>query len=190
MDASILNIFKNIPTLKTERLTLRKITTDDLNDVYEYSKDPVLTQYLLWYPHPDREYTAKYLSYLKKQYAKGEFFDWALEYEGKMIGTCGFSSFDLENDAAEVGYVINTRFRGKGLATEGMREVLKFGFETLKLNRIYARIMTPNERSISVAERLSMRKEGRFYKAVKAKGSYNDIFIYAITKDEYEKAEV
>ena len=186
MEKSALTVFIHPPRLSTLRITLRKITANDLSDMYEYSKDPLLTKYLLWYPHPDITYTSKYLSYVEKQYKKNLYYDFGIEYEGKLIGTCGFSSFDLENDSGEIGYVLSRKYWGQGLASEAVRRVLKFGFEELGLNRIYARIMAGNEKSEALAQGCGMRPEGYFKEAVKAKGEYRDISIYAITKKEYK----
>ena len=182
-----LSIFIKIPTLNTERITLRRIKKEDINDVYQYSSDPLVPRYLLWYPHPDKEYTEKYLAYVDKKYKKGEFYDWAIELEGKMIGTCGFSSFDLDNNSAEIGYVLNRNYWNKGYATECARAVMKFGFEELGLWRITARFMPENTDSERVLKKLNMRKEGYLIGAIRAKGRYKDVVIYAITKDEYDK---
>ena len=43
-----LKIFKKIPTLRTERLTLRKMSVDDARDMYDYARRPEVTKYLLW----------------------------------------------------------------------------------------------------------------------------------------------
>ena len=185
MEKSDITVFTHPPRLICERITLRRITREDLTDVYEYSRDPLLCKYLLWYPHPDIDYTAKYLNYVDKQYKKNLYYDFGIEYEGKMIGTCGFSSFDLDNDSGEIGYVLSRKFWGQGLAYEAVRRVMKFGFEELRLNRIYARIMVGNEKSEDLAKKCGMRPEGLLKEAVKVKGEYRDIKIYAITKKEY-----
>ena len=62
------NLFKKIPDLTTERLLLRKIRLSDAPDMYEYSKDPSVTQYLLWDPHPNVEHTRNYIDYLQDKY--------------------------------------------------------------------------------------------------------------------------
>ena len=85
-----LRIFKDPPSLRTERLVLRRMRRDDRDDMYEYASNPAVTQYLLWEPHTDRHYTARYLSYVQSRYRAGEFFDWAIidSSSSKMIGTC------------------------------------------------------------------------------------------------------
>jgi ribosomal-protein-alanine N-acetyltransferase len=64
-----------------------------------------------------------------------------------MVGTCGFTSFNCSSDSAEVGYVLNPEYWGKGIATEALTKVLEFGFDQLKLHRIEAKFIKENERS-------------------------------------------
>jgi len=180
-----LKIFVKIPTINTERLTLRKITQADLNDVYEYGKDTSVSKYLLWSPHPDEYYTRRYLAYLEKKYKEQEFHDWGIEFCGKMIGTVGFTSFDLQNNSAEIGYVLNSSYWGKGIAAEAAKEIIKFGFERLGLARIFAKCLVENEVSKIVMKKCNMQYEGILRAAVLCKNQYKDVTVYAITAEDY-----
>ena len=144
---TLFTVFSNIPTLSTEHLVLRRLKASDAKDMFEYSRLPEVTRYLTWRPHPNVSYTRQYLEYLGSRYAVGDFHDWAvtLKESGKMIGTCGFTRFDNPNNSAEIGYVLNPAYHGKGYATEAAREVIRFGFEQLKLHRIEARHMVGND---------------------------------------------
>ena len=57
-------IFKNPPTLETERLILKKITKSSLLDVHEYRSDKEVSRFLLWRPDESREITERYLEYV------------------------------------------------------------------------------------------------------------------------------
>ena len=186
MKKSDLKRFINIPTLKTERLVLRKITNKDLLDVFEYASDVRVSEYLLWSPHPDKAYTRAYLSLLSKKYRAGEFYDWGIEYRGKIIGTCGFTSFSIEHNVGEIGYVLSSKFWGQGIASEAVRAVIKFGFEVLELNRIEAKFMAENEKSHKLLDKLGLVYEGKKKEAVFAKGIYRDVCISAITNNGYQ----
>lgn len=183
----IYRIFSNIPTLQTERLTLRRLMVSDALDMFEYSKNPEVTRYLTWDAHPDVMYTREYLQYLGTHYNVGDFFDWGviLTSEDKMIGTCGFTRFDYNNNSGEIGYVINPAYRGQGIADEAVRTVMQFGFETLKLNRIEAKFMEGNTASLRVMEKTGMQLEGYHRSAMLIKGGYRTIGVCAILRDEY-----
>ena len=184
----IYRVFSHLPELTTERLTLRRMMVLDTDDMYEYACRPDVTKYLTWHPHPDREYTREYLEYLGNRYSAGMFYDWAVIYEPdcKMIGTCGFTAFNCTSDSAEVGYVLNPEYWGKGIATEALTRVLQFAFEELKLNRVEARFMEDNERSRRVMEHVGMTFEGVLREAMLIKGSYANVGICSILRSEWE----
>ncbi len=186
---SKLKKFKKMPVITTPRLKLRRMRVEDCADMYEYSKREDVTEYLLWSPHPNKSHTKKYLEYIKEKYDAGEFFDWGVELksEMKMIGTCGFSSFDTANNSAEVGYVINPAYRGNGYAPEALLEVMMFGFLELNLHRIEARYMDGNDASRRVMDKLGMRYEGCARSSLFVKGQYRSIHTCAILSDEFIK---
>ena len=119
------------------------------------------------------------------RYRKGEFYDWGIEIDGKMIGTCGFTAFDLDNNSAEIGYVLNSKYWGRGIGFEAARAVLKFGFEELNLNRIEVHYLIGNTSSEALAKKLGMKFEGIRRGAVLCKGEYRDVCVAAILKSEY-----
>ena len=186
---AIYKIFARMPRLDTERLILRRITLDDVDDMYEYAKNSSLTKYLTWSPHPDKAHTFEYVSYLQTRYKSGEFFDWAvtLRDSGKMIGTCGFTRFDFQHNFGEIGYVINSDYHGIGIATEAVGEVVKFGFDKLLLNRIECKFIIDNVASRRVMEKSGMTFEGVHRQGMLIKGVYRDIGVCSILRSEYEK---
>lgn len=189
----VTRIFSRMPTLNTPRLEMRRMLPEDSFDMYEYACRADVTRYLTWNPHPSREYTREYLEYLGERYRAGEFYDWALIYVAdgdlyrKMIGTCGFTRFDLANNSAEIGYVINPDYRGRGIAPEAVRRVMHFGFEDLRLHRIEAKYILGNDASRRVMEKVGMTYEGTHRGSMLIKGIYRDIGICAITEEEYRR---
>lgn len=183
----LLKIFTKIPTLETSRLIMRRLRVSDYLDMYEYSHLESVTEYLLWYPHKDEDYTYRYLEHVQSEYRSGDFYDWAVIYKDndKMIGTCGFTSFDMPNNTAEIGYVINPEYWGLGIAPEAVTAVLEYGFVNLKLHRIEARYIIGNGRSRRVMEKCGMTFEGINRAAVFNKNEYKDIGVCAILSREY-----
>ncbi len=179
---TVYRVFSRMPELKTERLTLRKMQVGDAEDMFEYACREDVTRYLTWNPHPDFAYTREYLEYLGGRYSAGMFYDWAVVYrpDAKMIGTCGFTSFNCTHDSAEVGYVVNPAYWGHGIAGEALECVLQFGFEDLKLHRIEAKFIKGNERSRHVMEKAGMVFEGYQRDAMRVKGSYVTVGVCAI----------
>ncbi len=165
--------------------------------MYEYSRDPEVSKYLLWSPHRDVEYTRDYISQLESQYRDGYYYDWAVilpirdnttffGVSQKMIGTCGFTSISLENNSAEIGYVLNPNYWGYGFAPEAVMQVLEFGFEKMNFNRIEARYIVGNERSLRVMQKCGMTFEGIKRELIYVKGEYKDVGGCSILRREYE----
>ena len=184
---NLLHIFSRMPQLETERLILRPMRVSDAPAMFEYAKDPDVTRYLLWRPHPDVDHTRSYLEYLAGRYRIGMHYEWAviLKEEDRMIGTCGFCAVDCPHNRGEIGYVLNPKYRGKGIMPEAVRRVLRFGFDMMGLHRIEARYMIGNDASRRVMEKVGMQFEGVHREAMLVKGAYRDIGMCAILSSEF-----
>ena len=187
MTKGIKSLFRDPPVLYTDRLTLRRMQKSDYEDMFDYCKSKELTKYLTWHPHPDKGYTHKYLSYVQSKYRTGEFFDWAVVYEGRMIGTCGFTTLSEEHLNGEIGYVISEKYQNMGLATEAVKRVIEFGFDVLGLRRIEAHYMVGNDASRRVMEKAGMTFEGIQRDSMYVKGRYVSVGICSVLKTEYKR---
>ena len=183
----ICQIFSDMPELQTPRLILRQMQISDTEDMFAYAAREDVTTYLLWSPHPTKNYTADYLRYIRGRYELGEFYDWAVveKESGRMIGTCGFTRFDFPHNAGEIGYVLGPEHHGRGYGTEAAYRVLCFGFERLGLHRIEAKFMQGNDASLHVMEKLGMMLEGYRRDGMFVKNVYRTIGVCSILKNEF-----
>ncbi len=177
--------------LRTERLRLRPLCIADAADMYAYASMPEVTRYLPWNIHPDHKYTQRYLSYASGCYRRGAFYDMAIEHveTGHMIGTCGFMRFDPRQDSGEVGYVVDPRYWGKGIASEALRAILEYGFFQLGLYRIEGRYMVENIASRRVMEHCGMIFEGVLRGALLRDDKYEDIGVCAVLRSDWTSAK-
>ena len=189
VDINIRSIFSDIPPMATERLILRKLLPKDYQDMYEYASDENTVRYLAWEHHRTIAFTKNYTKFLQKQYRDGLYYDWAitLKENGKMIGTCGFTSLATEHLRGEIGYVLSPSYWGMGIAKEAAEAVIRFGFEQMDLHRIEAKFMIGNDASERVMQKLGMQREGVFRDYMFVKGSFRDICFYSLTAEEYFK---
>lgn len=183
----ISKLFAHVPTLETKRLIFRELKRSDLHDVHEYSSDPRTSKYLLWEPHESIEFTREFIEIVISKYKSGEYNDWAIVYKdnGKMIGTCGFTKIDEENNVVEIGYVINPQYWGKGIATEAAEKIIEFAFVELQANRVEAKFIFGNEPSLAVMKKVGMKFEGYQREAMIVKGKYKTIGTASILSSEY-----
>lgn len=182
----IQDIFKTMPELETPRTILRKIKTEDAQDLFEYSSNTEVTQYLS-YNHKTIEEAQHYIQDKVEKYAQGTCMIWGIELRENMkyIGACGFTHWDTVNGIAEIAYTLSQDYWGKGIISEVVPKLFQFGFETMHLNRIEARCLAENAQSVRVMERNNMKFEGTLREQIFTKGSYHDVRMYSILKREY-----
>jgi diamine N-acetyltransferase len=101
------------------------------------------------------------------------------------IGDCGFHPIDWRNRSSEVGIFIGEkRFWNQGYGTEAMHLLVKHGFETLNLHRIWLRVHADNKRAIRSYEKIGFIHEGRMREAVFKNGIYIDVLLMSILENE------
>jgi RimJ/RimL family protein N-acetyltransferase len=87
---------------------------------------------------------------------------------------------NLPNRRGELGYWVGFPFWNRGFATEAAEEMIRFGFDEFKLNRIQARYLTRNPASGRVMEKAGMKYEGVFRQHSLVRDRMEDIGMYAI----------
>lgn len=141
--------------LETERLVLRPWLDSDAESLYEYAKDPEVGPIAGWPPHTSvensREIIANVLSADKT-------FAVCLKEDNKAIGSIGLmtgsaSNLGLPDTEGEIGYWIGVPFWGRGLIPEAVRELIRYGFEDLKLEKIWCGYFEGNIKSRRVQEK-------------------------------------
>lgn len=172
--------------IETDRLILRELTMDDLEEVHDILSDPESMQY---YPSPfDLDKSKIWISWNIENYATYGFGLWAvfLKVDNQFIGDCGITMQNINGDMEpEIGYHINKRHANKGYATEAARACVKYAFEVLKFDKIFSYMKYTNIPSQRVAEKNGMKLLME-YEDVKNKITK----VYAITFKEYIKLEL
>jgi ribosomal-protein-alanine N-acetyltransferase len=183
-------IYGDLPVLETERLILRKITLEDVEDMYSYASNEEVSKYVTWNTHRTLSDTKEFVEFVLNQYENKKVAPWGIEYKenGKFIGTIDFVWWQPNHKSAEIGYVISKDYWGKGITTEAAKEVIKFGFEKMDLVRIQARCFVENIGSQRVMEKVGMSFEGIIRKGIFVKGKHRDLKVYSILKEEFLSA--
>ncbi|MBN1440908.1 MAG: GNAT family N-acetyltransferase [Anaerolineales bacterium] len=103
------------------------------------------------------------------------------------VGGTGFHVVDQRNRFAECGLFIGVKkYWGKGYGRDILRTLLRFGFETLNLNRIQLRVMEYNRRAIRLYEKSGFVREGSMREAHFYRGRYWDMHLYSILRREWQ----
>lgn len=145
--------------LQTERLLLRHLEPEDLDDLVALYSDPEMIQFI-----PDASTTLaeirEELAWFRHGHPKHpELGLWATidKESGQFIGRCGLLPWTIDGRfEVEVAYLIDKAYWGQGLGTEAAQAILSYGFETLQLPRLVCLIDADNAASIRVAEKIGM----------------------------------
>ena len=170
-----------IPLIETERLRLRGLIPDDLDDLFEVFGDAEVVKYLSIGKPRSREETLDGLLRTVEGWQNRGFGLWAvaLKENGKVIGYCGLIFLEETTDV-EIAYGFARAFWGRGYATEAARPALRFGFEELKLERIVAVVNPENVSSQRVLEKLGMNY-------VRMAHHYNtDLMLYERLRENFQ----
>ncbi|MBI3975534.1 MAG: GNAT family N-acetyltransferase [Armatimonadetes bacterium] len=190
--AEIAAVFGDLPVLETQRLLLRKLILEDVPDVFAYASDPEVARFTTWEAHQTIDDSRRFLEWVAEQYVTFQVAPWGVVHKGgrRIIGTCGYMWWRPGHARAEIAYAIGRNYWNQGLTTEAVREVIRFGFERMRLNRIEARCMVENVASERVMQKAGMTFEGVLREQMYVKGRYDDLKLYSILKREYEAAGV
>lgn len=150
--------------LLTARLRLRPYRERDVDRLWHLWTDPAVRRYLWDDAIIDRDTAAGVVRESMACTAEHDFGHWAMcrrdGDDDSIIGFCGLRVHEALPEV-ELLYGLDPAVWGLGLASEAARAWLRYGFEQLGRDRIWALTDTPNERSQAVMRRLGMRFDAR-----------------------------
>jgi RimJ/RimL family protein N-acetyltransferase len=186
-------MFMPLYPIETERLRLRPFTRGDVDAVHSYRSREDVCAFLFDEPM-SRQDCAEAVQARVGQVAltaEGDKIVLAVERRDALgvIGEVSLIWRSTENRQGELGYIFHPDVHGQGFATEASRAILRFGFETAGLHRIYARCDARNAASARVMARLGMRQEAHFRDHTMVKGRWDEELIYAVLEDDYRGSQ-
>jgi RimJ/RimL family protein N-acetyltransferase len=178
---------------RTERLILRPLIPEDLDDMASFHAREDVVRFLYWGPR-SREAVREALERklpLTSMTQEGDSLAIAVVLngaEGTRTGLIGDISLwwqSEEHRGAEIGYVFNPVFGGHGYATEAVRAVVDLAFRDFGMHRVSGRADARNTASTGLLRRLGMRQEAHLIQNEWVKGEWTDEVIFAILEDEW-----
>ena len=148
--------------LETERLILRRLLPEDLDDLFALYRDPEIRRY---FPEGTLTYeeTQEELEWFLNGHPEHpELGLWATIHKEthQFIGRCGLLPWTIDGQYdVEVAYLLSKAYWRQGLGTEVARAILNYGFEQLHLSRLICLIDPNNQASIKVAQNMGMTLE-------------------------------
>jgi ribosomal-protein-alanine N-acetyltransferase len=177
--------------LRTLRLLLRSFERGDIPAVVRLAGAREIAATTINIPHPYTEENAQsFLAHADEDLRAGRSVSFAVTIlqGGELCGAVGLA-IALAHERAELGYWIGVPYWGQGFATEAASAVMAFGFETLRLNRIYASHFAGNTASQRVLEKIGMRHEGPSRQHVRKWNRFIDMENYGVLASEFRGAK-
>lgn len=176
--------FDPFPVLETNRLVLRAMTPADASDYYQLRSNPRVMQYLDRPLATSIEDMQKMITDVEKGIQEKTLINWGICLKGQsqIIGTIGYYKIMPAHFRAEIGYLLDDAFHRRGLMSEALGAVLKFGFEHMHLHSIEAQLNPHNEASIGILHKFRFTKEAHFKQNYFFQGKFLDTAVYSLIK--------
>ncbi len=175
------------PTLTTERLILRPFARADAARVQQLAGAHEIADMTGHIPHPYPDGAAEeWIATHETNWAHSETATFAIVRRdtGELMGAIGLT-VEPQNRCAELGYWLGTPYWNCGYTTEAARAVIRFAFEKLNLNRVYASHFARNPASGRVMQKCGMQHEGTLRQHFVRWDNPEDLVCYGILKSEW-----
>lgn len=173
--------------LETERLLLRRVDENDVDQVFKLRSDPETMKFI---PRPlvtSKDEALGHIKMIEDKIQNAEGINWAITLKGdpKLLGIIGHYRIKPEHYRAEIGYMLDPDYQGKGIITEAIKPVLAYGFEHMKLHSIEAIIDPGNTGSAMVLEKNGFVREAHLKENEFYDGRFLDTVIYSLLKRNF-----
>lgn len=182
-------LFTEEPVFETERMILRRLDMDDLEEYFCFASDPLVSERTLWDRHESTEDTRVFLEKVQRSFVEKIAYRWAVIYkpERRLIGRIGFIHLDEIHSCAEIGYAISSRYWGKGITTEALKEVVKYGYSHMNINRIEGKCNIDNLSSARIMKKVGMKEEGILREKFQIKGEFVDQIQFGMIRKDVQE---
>ena len=106
--------------------------------------------------------------------------------DGHYVGAIQLTPLAMDPLQVSIGWLALASQQGNGYVSEAVGKVVDLLFGSLDAHRIVAEIITGNDASVRLAERLGFRREAHFVKSLKLNGEWRDELVYSILKDDWQ----
>lgn len=169
-----------------KKINLRGYKFEDINILYEMFQDRELRENLLVsHPFPFTPVTTE--NFVKESMIpKADRLEFAIENEkGELIGGCTIKEIDYKNSHASLGIFFGKDYRGQGYGQLSLKEVCKYIFEELNLNKVKLRCFEFNGAAVNCYKKVGFLEEGIAREELFRYGKYHDSIIMGMLRREF-----
>lgn len=164
--------------VSSERLCFRKLNIDDIQDIFECGSEEKSCRFLKWGPYTDIAQAETFAIEKSHNYQnpKDILFGIELKERKKLIGIIRI--YNIMGERADISYILNSAFTGKGYMTESVKNIMDICFYRLGLTTVYAYFVEENICSEKVMINSGMKKDDKYEDFVVIKGEKRKLLRY------------
>lgn len=149
-------LFQSFFTLEDKSLLLREVKEEDAEDILELYSEKDISLYDKSPYINDLEDALRFISEIKSSYYHKKRIDWAIiiKNSNKLVGLIAIHSINSMIYTAEVGYLMNKKYRNQGIITEALNMLITFLFENIDIHSLKATVHVENIASIKVCKKV------------------------------------
>lgn len=170
-----------------DKIKLRELKSEDLNEIMKYVND-----YNLYSSFTDSAPLPKTVEFqrlwMENQISNENIITFAIANKDTddFIGTCQLREIDMQNYLATLSIIIGTSENsGKGYGTDAIKQLLRFAFLELNLNRVQLEVYEDNFPAIRLYEKCGFVREGAKTEQIFRRGKYSTQIVYSILKEDF-----
>lgn len=172
--------------IESKNLKLRPIEEEDLKQLRDWRNADFIRTIA-------REYTPLNMINQKKWFESlpnSKHIMFAIERDNKLIGCCGLTYIDWKNRNAEISFYLGEKEWQENLySDEGLKLLVKYGFDELGMHRLYGPVYSFNNLTIKWYERNNFKLEGKYRESCYYQGKYYDEHLYSLLHREFNENE-
>lgn len=152
--------FTPFPILTTERLTLRQLSVNDKQNIFELRSDTEINKYLNRAPSKTIDDALNFIEKVNDSIKNNNSIYWviSLTNTNTFVGTICLFDFSNENNSCEIGFELMTKFQRQGIMKEAAQVVIDYVFQSLKFKKIVAFTHYENQNSTNLLLKLNFVK--------------------------------
>lgn len=179
-----------VPTLETERCTLRPLSVNDMPDIFSLASDPDIARYTSFFGqtlHQTHEETYAFIQRCLRMHFGEYGMNWVIteKYSGIIIGAVTLFGYSAANRKAEIGYCLSPAYWNMGIMTEVNKMIIIYVFTELNLVRLQATVDPKNIGCEQVLKKCGMQYEGLLRNYYIVRDACCNRAMYALTREEF-----
>ena len=175
--------------IKTKRLLLRPPEQSDSSAIHKAASIRDIADTMISIPHPYPTGEAdRYIVRQTVELEAGHSVTFIIEHKTESFcGLIELREIDHIHSQGELSFWLKMEAWGQGYMSEAVQTLIRYGFEDIGLNRLYAYHMLRNPATGRVLEKNGFRQEGLLRQRVRKWGKFEDVALWAILRNEWRK---